>query len=128
MAGVPQLISPWYVETYMGARRIEASGLGVAFTPIPGHETFVETIERVAGDLQINDRVDAFSNAHGGTDVENSITSVVNTTLSDSGVALPTKRNLRAEAGLRDARPTTVLASSNSKDAVNATFANTAAL
>lgn len=28
MAGVPQLISPWHVETYMAARRIEENGLG----------------------------------------------------------------------------------------------------
>jgi len=28
LAGVPQVISPWHVETYMAARRVESAGLG----------------------------------------------------------------------------------------------------
>jgi len=42
LAGVPQLMSPWHVEAFMAARRIEASNLGLTIEGTP-------TVQSVAG-------------------------------------------------------------------------------
>ena len=61
LAGVPQLISPWHVETYMAARRIEANGLGAVLPPnLTEHLTAV-TIQRLALDPEARNRARNFA-------------------------------------------------------------------
>lgn len=60
-AGVPQLIFPWHVETYMATRRIEAAGLGSTLERSQGTQSVVEKIERITGDTRIYSRVKAFA-------------------------------------------------------------------
>jgi UDP:flavonoid glycosyltransferase YjiC (YdhE family) len=58
MSGVPQLISPWHVEAYMAARRIEAAGLGL----VANEERSVrKSIERLLADPLIKQAVQVFA-------------------------------------------------------------------
>jgi UDP:flavonoid glycosyltransferase YjiC (YdhE family) len=61
MAGVPQLISPWHVETYMAARRIQNAGMGEALADQTDEAQIVETIWRLTGDNEMRDRTRAFA-------------------------------------------------------------------
>src|SRR5262249_16705890 len=54
MSGVPQLISPWHVEAYMAARRIEAAGLGLI---INVERSIKKSIERLLADPLIKQTV-----------------------------------------------------------------------
>ena len=47
LAGVPQLVLPWQVESHMAARRIEAIGAGVALRGKQTAQQVVELLERV---------------------------------------------------------------------------------
>jgi UDP:flavonoid glycosyltransferase YjiC (YdhE family) len=58
MSGVPQLISPWHVEAYMAARRIEAAGLGL----VANEERSVKkSIERLLADPLTKQAVQVFA-------------------------------------------------------------------
>jgi UDP:flavonoid glycosyltransferase YjiC (YdhE family) len=57
MSGVPQLISPWHVEAYMAARRIEAAGLGLTADKQP----IERSIERLSADPSIKQAVNTFA-------------------------------------------------------------------
>lgn len=56
-AGVPQLVSPWHVETYMAVRRLEAAGLGASFAAQLTDSPAVEAIEHLIGNERV--RTDA---------------------------------------------------------------------
>jgi UDP:flavonoid glycosyltransferase YjiC (YdhE family) len=49
-AAVPQLISRWHVETYMAARRIEATGSGASFADVATEHSVRESILRLSSD------------------------------------------------------------------------------
>jgi UDP:flavonoid glycosyltransferase YjiC (YdhE family) len=73
LAGVPQLIVPWHVETYMAARRIEALGCGLALT---GSQTSQSVTERVGalcvgGEYRL--RAQALSESHRGDSCEETV-------------------------------------------------------
>ncbi len=53
MAGVPQLISPWHVETYMAARRIEENGLGARIPERCNPESATAIIGAAASDRNL---------------------------------------------------------------------------
>ncbi len=61
MAGVPQLISPWHVETYMAARGIEASGLGGRFAERCSPESAADLIASHCSDRAMRERAKEFS-------------------------------------------------------------------
>lgn len=61
MAGVPQLISPWHVETYMAARRIEAARFGSTLERALDTRSILEVIERLMGDTVVCNNVMAFT-------------------------------------------------------------------
>ena len=58
MSGVPQLISPWHVEAYMAARRIEAAGLGLVANV---ERSVKKSIERLLADPLIKQAVQVFA-------------------------------------------------------------------
>jgi UDP:flavonoid glycosyltransferase YjiC (YdhE family) len=60
-AGVPQLISPWHVETFLAARRIEEHGLGLTCRFVPGKSTIEEAIARLTHDGSFRARTRAFA-------------------------------------------------------------------
>jgi UDP:flavonoid glycosyltransferase YjiC (YdhE family) len=105
LAGVPQYISPWHVETFMAARRIEASGFGLALKGMPAEGSVLEEIERVASDGAIRQRVKGFA-ARRATFVSSravaaAIESLVSTPSQDR------KRETRVEAQRLHAATTT---------------------
>jgi UDP:flavonoid glycosyltransferase YjiC (YdhE family) len=57
LAGVPQLVSPWHVETHMAARRLEATGLGCALPNSPSKASILENIGKFARDSAVRQRV-----------------------------------------------------------------------
>jgi UDP:flavonoid glycosyltransferase YjiC (YdhE family) len=59
-AGVPQLIAPWHVETYMAAARIEAAGLGAAIPDAASDEWIAQAVRRLVEDQAMRDRVREF--------------------------------------------------------------------
>jgi UDP:flavonoid glycosyltransferase YjiC (YdhE family) len=61
MAGVPQLIAPWHVETCMAARRIESEGLGATLTSAPSAPETIGLIERVLCACALRKKVRAFA-------------------------------------------------------------------
>ncbi|HLH29689.1 MAG TPA: hypothetical protein VKY31_00700, partial [Terriglobia bacterium] len=66
MAGVPQLISPWHVETYMAARRIAEHGLGELYSGAGGAEGFQETVHQLVANAVMKRRVREFSDRSRG--------------------------------------------------------------
>lgn len=60
-AGVPQVISPWHVETFMAARRIEAAGLGAFLPGTTDSQAVSDLIARVAGDTAMRRNVGEFA-------------------------------------------------------------------
>jgi len=58
MAGVPQIVAPWHVETYMAARRIEAEGLGLMLNP---HDSVAGTLLAATGDVTLHRKASAFA-------------------------------------------------------------------
>lgn len=61
MAGVPQLISPWHVETFMTVRRVAAARLGYAIsTPTTSH-SIRATIECIAASNELRGNAVAFA-------------------------------------------------------------------
>lgn len=66
-AGVPQLISPYHVETHMAARRLEALGLGLSLRSHQTAETVQTEIHSILSrdDLATNAR--SFSESHAAT-------------------------------------------------------------
>jgi UDP:flavonoid glycosyltransferase YjiC (YdhE family) len=61
MAGVPQIVSPWHVETFMAARRIEAAGLGAALPDAMTEQTLAQIMLTLAVGRGTNERVEAFA-------------------------------------------------------------------
>ena len=61
LAGVPQLISPWHVESYMAARRIADHGLGETYAGRGGVQGFQETVDRLVANSLMRRRVREFS-------------------------------------------------------------------
>lgn len=64
LAGVPQLISPWHVETYMAARRIEALGCGLALTGPQTPQGVTEQVNALCAGGEYRSRARAFAAAH----------------------------------------------------------------
>jgi UDP:flavonoid glycosyltransferase YjiC (YdhE family) len=84
MAGVPQLISPWHVEAFMAARRIEAEGLGATLLGASGQIEIGELIGRVAADPAIRTTVRAFSIRNASVQLEQSISQATDTLLGNA--------------------------------------------
>lgn len=61
LMGVPQLISPWHVETYMAARRVAAAGLGAWLDGVHTAQSIVEVIEIMLSDNGLRERVRRFA-------------------------------------------------------------------
>lgn len=61
LAGVPQLISPWHVETYMAARCIEAAGLGAALNEQKTPQAIAQSIRRASSDSSLRARTRRFA-------------------------------------------------------------------
>jgi UDP:flavonoid glycosyltransferase YjiC (YdhE family) len=61
MSGVPQLISPWHVEAYMAARRIEAAGLGLTADNVTVARSVEASIGRLIADPSVKQAVKAFA-------------------------------------------------------------------
>jgi len=68
LMGVPHLVSPWHVETYMAARRIEAAGLGTAIPAGATPQSIAELVEIWTGDAQ-RERVKAFAQRSSGMEL-----------------------------------------------------------
>ncbi len=66
MAGAPQLISPWHVETCMAARRIAQHGLGELYSGAGGAEGFHEIVHRMVANAVMKRRVREFSDRSRG--------------------------------------------------------------
>ncbi len=60
LMGVPQIISPWHVETYMATRRVEAAGLGASLTGTVTQQSVRDLIEAWA-DAGKHDRIRDFA-------------------------------------------------------------------
>ncbi len=61
LAGVPQLIAPHYVDSYMAARRIEANGLGGSLGDSSTPEAAAEAVQELSTDLSVRAAAKAFS-------------------------------------------------------------------
>jgi UDP:flavonoid glycosyltransferase YjiC (YdhE family) len=62
-AGVPQLVSPWHVEAFMSARRIQAAGLGLALEGKQTAERIREELSRACANVALSARAMAFRDA-----------------------------------------------------------------
>jgi len=60
LAGVPQLIARWHVETYMMARQIEKRGVGMAFPEVLTERSVNELIRRLAIDAELSGGLNTF--------------------------------------------------------------------
>jgi UDP:flavonoid glycosyltransferase YjiC (YdhE family) len=69
LAGVPQLISPMYIETFMAARRMEANGYGMSLPNAPAGQTVADTIETLATDGVLRGRARDFAHRKAGCPV-----------------------------------------------------------
>ena len=58
---VPQLISPWHVETFMAARRIKESGLGLPYDMSSDQLRIEETVELLTSESSFQARAKTFS-------------------------------------------------------------------
>jgi UDP:flavonoid glycosyltransferase YjiC (YdhE family) len=63
-AGVPQLISPYHVETHMAGRRIESLGLGVSLRAPQTAESIRETIQSALSREDLASNARSFSAKH----------------------------------------------------------------
>lgn len=63
-AGVPQLIAPWHVETYMAARRIVAAGLGGILKLTQNATATAREIEAVCEGARWKERTSVFAARH----------------------------------------------------------------
>lgn len=61
VAGVPQIISPTHVETFMAARRIEASGFGSYLPPQSDIEMVKKKIVTILADASIRENLRMFA-------------------------------------------------------------------
>jgi len=77
MAGVPQLILPWHVETYMAARRVEAAGLGSTLERSLDAWSVQDLIERLTGDTPVRNSAKAFAVRHTTTTHDSSADLIV---------------------------------------------------
>lgn len=73
LAGVPQLISPWHVETYMAARKIEAAGLGVALRDDSNLQSVKALITSLSLDTQLHERAAKFAQEVTPFEAENAV-------------------------------------------------------
>jgi UDP:flavonoid glycosyltransferase YjiC (YdhE family) len=60
LAGVPQIISPWHVEAYMGARRIQAAGFGITLEGSHTATSVADCIVRACTDPTICTNTETF--------------------------------------------------------------------
>jgi UDP:flavonoid glycosyltransferase YjiC (YdhE family) len=65
IAGTPQFVSPWHVETFMAVRRIELGGLG--FTLRGPRDAIAESNLRAANDAPLRQQVGAFAQRNTAT-------------------------------------------------------------
>lgn len=75
-AGVPQLISPWHVETFMAGRRVEAAGFGACLPPGLTAAGVVEAIDKLVVADSVRTGVLNFarrSDAHAASEVVSSV-------------------------------------------------------
>lgn len=66
LAGVPQLISPWHVETFMAARKIEQLGAGVVLRGTPSAPAITSVLNRLTTYSPSTPRAQAFKQRHAG--------------------------------------------------------------
>jgi UDP:flavonoid glycosyltransferase YjiC (YdhE family) len=61
LAGVPQLISPWHVETYMAGGRIEENGFGAMLPDKATEVTAMQMINKLATNCFEREKVEVFA-------------------------------------------------------------------
>jgi UDP:flavonoid glycosyltransferase YjiC (YdhE family) len=61
LAGVPQLISPWHVESFMAAKRINAGHLGCAIGESPNPQCITDVVDKLASDGAISKSTHVFA-------------------------------------------------------------------
>jgi UDP:flavonoid glycosyltransferase YjiC (YdhE family) len=61
LMGVPQLISPWHVETFMAVSRVEAAGFGTSLKGTPTVQSIADLIRAWTGDRNHLTRVKDFA-------------------------------------------------------------------
>ena len=76
-AGVPQLISPWHVETFMAARKIEAAGFGATLTGAPSQQLVTDLIRALSVDARMRERVERFAKSTTTLEAEQEVVAVM---------------------------------------------------
>jgi UDP:flavonoid glycosyltransferase YjiC (YdhE family) len=100
LAGIPQLVSPWHVETFMAVRRIEAAGLGAAFATAPTVGSAADSITRLLSDSPMRARCGAFASDNNVPDASPSVVCAIR----DSGNRyVPVRRSDRVFCKFRSA-------------------------
>lgn len=61
LAGVPQLISPWHVETYMAGRRVEENGLGGMLPEGMTALAATQVVDGLVHNREVRGRVESFA-------------------------------------------------------------------
>jgi len=61
LAGVPQAVVPWHVETFMAARRIEKAGLGARLANCSDEQLARSSLERMCRDTTLKKNVSDFA-------------------------------------------------------------------
>jgi UDP:flavonoid glycosyltransferase YjiC (YdhE family) len=82
LAGVPQLISPWHVETFMAARQIEALQAGRILKESQVSEGLASYLRQLCTDPGVKAQAAAFAHRHvehGGEQAVAAITQAINT-------------------------------------------------
>jgi hypothetical protein len=76
LQGVPQIISPWHVESFLAARRIESAHFGLGLGKTLDRGTILELIARVACDPVIRLESTVFAKRKANSSGEKSVTHV----------------------------------------------------
>jgi UDP:flavonoid glycosyltransferase YjiC (YdhE family) len=97
LMGVPQLISPWHVESYMAARRIRAAGLGLWLSGEQTAQSTADIITTLAGDRELRGRTAIFATDHAEPGTQRAMSAVLRT--------LSSNREVRQSARVDDKSP-----------------------
>jgi UDP:flavonoid glycosyltransferase YjiC (YdhE family) len=76
LAGVPQLVSPWHVETFMAARRVEALHAGCVLKEAPTAECLASYLAQLCCDPELEEQAAAFSRRHADCDSEKAVAAI----------------------------------------------------
>jgi UDP:flavonoid glycosyltransferase YjiC (YdhE family) len=76
LAGVPQLIAPWYVEAFMAARKIESNRLGLT-AKIPDNASIAFLIDTLLTDTTFRNCAGAFARRYSNSSTGNAVNSLI---------------------------------------------------